>query len=143
MGVGGGGNLPSDHFRIIKKALVLPISSRMSRFCSFYDETFYKNLICPKGINYDPCPEGYWGKRCYPQISRPFNYFEQHEYIQMLSGNVWGNDWRGGADSPSDHFRPLKKTIGLSISKKIALIKVFTTTLSIKPFMPPGHNLQS
>ena len=31
-------------------------------FLKFYDNSFYKNLICPKDITYNPCPEGCeWG----------------------------------------------------------------------------------
>ena len=61
----------------------------------------------PKGITYNPRPEGYGeGVVILKDItSRPFNYVEHNAHINMLIGNVLGNDGRGeGGYSPSDYF---------------------------------------
>ena len=96
---GGWGNLPSDHFQLIKKAQILSIFNRMTPFWSFHDKTFYKNHICPKGITYNPCPEGYGEEVVILKgiISKPYNHVEQNCHIKMLVGNIWGNDgsWEG------------------------------------------------
>jgi hypothetical protein len=64
----------------------------------------------PQRHNLQPFSWGLWGRVVILKdlISRPFNYIEQNGHIKMLLGNVWGNDGRGGGDSPSDYFRLLK-----------------------------------
>jgi hypothetical protein len=41
----GGGELPSNHFRLLKSALAFLISNRMSPFWIFYDNSF--DTKCP------------------------------------------------------------------------------------------------
>jgi hypothetical protein len=43
---------PFNHFRLLKWALGLSISNRMSPFGN--DNAFYKHLLCPQGINNNP-----------------------------------------------------------------------------------------
>ena len=39
-----------------------PLYFRLNEcFLKFYDNALYKNLICPQGITYSPCPEGCGG----------------------------------------------------------------------------------
>ena len=56
MGVGGG-YFPSNHFRLLKRALAPPISNRINPFRSFYDNSF--DTKCPgtenKKINNTLC----------------------------------------------------------------------------------------
>ena len=44
-GRGGGGLLPSNHFRLLKRALAIPICNRMSPFRTFYNNSF--DTKCP------------------------------------------------------------------------------------------------
>ena len=98
--------LPSNHFRLLKRALAISISNQMSPFWSFYDNTFYKNIICPQGITYNPCPEG-----C-GRVSSSKTYFlpENHlRWAKWLSQNCdWmclGEWWAwGGASCPPITF---------------------------------------
>ena len=52
------------------------------------------NIICPQGITYNACSEGYGrgGEDVILKdiISRPFNYVEQNGYLQILIGCVFG-----------------------------------------------------
>ena len=68
----------------------------MSPFRSLYDHPFYMNLICLKGITYNPGPKG-CGEIVIlkDRISGPFNYVEQNGYLKILFGCVWGNGGRG------------------------------------------------
>ena len=112
----GGGDSSSDDFRLLKKAIALWISNRMGPFWSFYNNAFYKNLICPPGINNKFSPEGCGGRGVILEhiMSRPFDYIQQNGCIKMLIGSVWGNHGcRGGGHSPSDHFLLLIKTLAL------------------------------
>ena len=46
MGVsGGGGWSPSNHFWLLKRAVVLSVYNRMNPFWIFYDNSFY--TMCP------------------------------------------------------------------------------------------------
>ena len=53
----GGGICAPDHFRLIKTALVFSISNWINPFSSFYNKAFYRNIICPQGVAYNPLPE--------------------------------------------------------------------------------------
>ena len=55
------GHLPSSHFWLLKRPLVLSISNPMSPLQSSYEPSFYKNFMCPQCITQNPSPEG-WGE---------------------------------------------------------------------------------
>ena len=85
-----GGYMPSNHFRLLKKALALSISNRMSTFSSLDNKDFNINLICPQGINYNPCPEDCGGSVLLKGIiSWTLNCVEQNGHLKILS-DVFG-----------------------------------------------------
>jgi hypothetical protein len=61
-----GGDYSSNYFCLLKRAVAFSISNRMSPFWIFYDNTFYKNLLCPQRINYNLSPEDFRGD-CHSQ----------------------------------------------------------------------------
>jgi hypothetical protein len=101
----GGGDSPSDYFWRLKSSITISISDRMSPFWSFYDDAFYKNLICPQNITYNPSPEGCGVGVVILKdiISRPLNYVQQNDYIKMLIRG-FGKMMGVGRHSPSDRF---------------------------------------
>ena len=59
-------------------------------FLSFYVNAFYKHLICPQGISYNPCPEGFKGFVILKDlISITFSYVEQNDYLKIFIECVW------------------------------------------------------
>ena len=62
----------------------------MGSFLSFYDNVFYKILICPQGITYNPCLEGSRGVFILKDlVSRTFNYVNKMA-ISKFSFEVFG-----------------------------------------------------
>jgi len=89
------GHSASVHFRLFKRALALSIFSRIVSFWSDNDHTFNKNLLCPQGITYNLCPEG-WGAVILKDIvSWTFNYVEQNGYLKIFIGCFLRNGGRG------------------------------------------------
>jgi hypothetical protein len=78
----------------------------MRPFLSFYNNTFYKNFICPQVITYKICPGGCGGFAILKDIiSGPFNYVEQNGYLKILIECVLGNGGRErGASYPPITF---------------------------------------
>ena len=110
---------------LLKMALQLPIFNPMSPLRSVYYHPFYKNLKCPRDIPYNPCPEEYEGVLILKDIiSGLLNYVRQNNYLEILTGSVWGNDGRGGW-LPSNHFWLLKKVQALSITNRLSLFRIF------------------
>jgi hypothetical protein len=69
----------------------------MSLFLSFYDNPYYKNLICPRAQLKTLAPRVVG--ECPPQkdiFYLEINYTEQNGYLKILIGCVWGDDERGG-----------------------------------------------
>ena len=57
----GGDSCTLITFILKKGTLELLINNPMSLLQSIYDPPFYKNLICPQSISYNPCPESCMG----------------------------------------------------------------------------------
>jgi hypothetical protein len=69
----------------------------MSPVQSIYNHPFFRNLIYPQGITYNPFLERCGGGGVLTDIiSETFNYDEQNCYLQIFIGSVKGNDEHGG-----------------------------------------------
>ena len=77
-----------------------PIKNPMSSLWSLYDRLFYKNLICPQGITYNPSLRAVSGCHTKNVVSGLFNYNKQNGYLKILVGCIWGNDLCGRAGCP-------------------------------------------
>ena len=81
---------------LLKRVLELLITNPMTLSEVYMTTLSIKNLICPQGVTYIPCPEG-WGFVILKDIiSGSFNYVEQNGYLKILIWSVWGNDGSGG-----------------------------------------------
>ena len=49
--------MPSGLIRLLKRELEISVSNEMSPLWSFCNHPFHKNVICPKGITYNTCPD--------------------------------------------------------------------------------------
>ena len=81
--VEGGVNILRS-FWVLKRGLLLLITSSMSPLRSLCNHPFYICLICPQGINYNSCPEDCGGDR-HPQRNK-FRTF-QLRWTKWLSQN--------------------------------------------------------
>ena len=95
----------------------------MSPLQSIYNHLFYKNLICPEGITYIPCPESCRGFVFLTDIiSGLSNYNEQNYHLQILIEGVKGNDAREGG-LLSNHFDSSKRHYNFQFQIKWAHLK--------------------
>ena len=86
-----GGLVALQVLSTVKKGTTITLSIRFTTTLSIK-----KNLRCPKGITYNPCPEGCRGSFILKDIiSGPFNYVEPNVYLKILMGCVWVNGGRG------------------------------------------------
>ena len=125
----------------IKRALEYLICNEISPFWSFYDYPFHKNLICPRGIAYNPCTEGFGGGSCQfsKTISRPPNYAEQNGNLIVLSVCVLGINGRGGGGGGLVAIQSLlintKYTSPFNFQSNEPFLKFLRRQMSISKFL--------